>query len=76
MPLSATASQSGGLAAMGGKLYQQATSGSGTPYTFQSNLQAASERCRPRCRAVRGRPGDAAGRSLEQLGVAPGAHKD
>ena len=41
MPLSATTPQSGSLAEMGGKLYQQATYVNGTPYTFQSNLPVA-----------------------------------
>jgi hypothetical protein len=34
VPLSATTPQSGSLAEMGGKLYQQATYVNGTPYTF------------------------------------------
>jgi len=41
MPLSATPPQAGSLAEMGGKLYQQATSVNGMPYTFQSNLPVA-----------------------------------
>ena len=40
MPLSATTPMSASLAEMNGKLYQQATYQSGTPYTFQSSLPA------------------------------------
>ncbi len=38
MPLSATTPQSGSLAEMNGRLYQQASYVNGMPYTFQSNL--------------------------------------
>jgi hypothetical protein len=38
MPLSVTTPQSGSLAEMGGRAYQQASYVNGTPYTFQSNL--------------------------------------
>jgi len=41
MPLSAKTPQSGSLTEVGGKLYQQATYVSGTPYTFQINLPVA-----------------------------------
>jgi len=41
MPLSATTPQSGSLAEMGGRLFQQATYVNGMPYTFQSSLPVA-----------------------------------